>query len=75
MLKINILTGRRNQIRVHMNSISCPIIGDKKYGNNDNPIKRLGLHASKIEFIHPTTNQKLLFVSEIPKCFEELFKK
>ena len=75
LLKINILTGRKNQIRVHMNSIGHPIIGDKKYGNKDNPIKRFGLHATKLEIINPLTKEKMTFTSEIPKNFLELFKK
>lgn len=55
MLRINIETGRKNQIRVHMKELSHPVVGDKKYGAKSNPLKRLGLHASVLEIIHPVT--------------------
>lgn len=73
MLDINIETGRKNQIRVHMTEINHPIIGDKKYYSKDNPIKRLGLHAYELDFIDPITKKKLVFKSEIPKSFNTLF--
>lgn len=75
LLKINISTGRKNQIRVHMNDISHPIIGDKKYKSLYNPIKRLGLHATILEIIHPITKEIIVLKSEIPKNFLELFNK
>lgn len=74
LLKINILTGRKNQIRVHMKEIGHPIVGDKKYNSKDNPIKRLGLHANKLEIIHPITKEQLIFESKMPNCFTEIFK-
>jgi len=74
LLKINILTGKKNQIRVHMKDIEHPIVGDKKYNSNSNPIKRLGLHATKLEIIHPITNEKVIFESKVPKSFTEIFK-
>lgn len=74
LLKINISTGRKNQIRVHMKDIGHPIVGDKKYNSTSNPIKRLGLHANKLEIIHPITKEQLTFESKIPKSFTDIFK-
>ena len=74
MLEINILTGRKNQIRVHMNDIGNSIIGDKKYGAKTNPIKRLGLCAHKLSFIHPITKQKIDLEISIPKEFQKIFE-
>lgn len=73
MLEILIETGKKNQIRVHMNDINHPILGDKKYGSTINPINRVALHASELEFIHPVTNKKIKIVSEIPSLFYRMF--
>lgn len=54
-LRINIETGRKNQIRVHLKELSHPVVGDKKYGAHGSPLGRLGLHASLLEFNHPRT--------------------
>ena len=75
LLDIEILTGRKNQIRVHMNDIGHPIIGDKKYGAKTNPLGRLGLHAYYLEFNHPITNQKVILECKEPKIFKNLFNK
>lgn len=73
LLKINIKTGRKNQIRVHLNDINHPIVGDKKYGNIKNKIvKRLCLHASYLEFIHPVTKEIIKVESKSPKEFLKL---
>lgn len=56
---VNIETGRKNQIRVHMKELGHPVVGDKKYGAHGNPLRRLGLHASLLEIIHPRTGQPL----------------
>lgn len=69
MLKVNLETGRKNQIRVHMQDIGHSIIGDKKYGATRSPIKRLGLHAQQLSFVHPVTGQKLNFETKIPRVF------
>lgn len=75
LLKINIKTGRKNQIRVHLNDIGYPIVGDKKYGNIKNKIvKRLCLHANYLELYHPVTNELLKLESKYPKEFEKLIK-
>lgn len=75
MLEVHLETGRKNQIRVHMEDIGHPIVGDKKYGAKSKPIGRLGLHARILSFIHPSTGELLRFESEIPKTFFYPFKK
>lgn len=75
MLEIFLETGRKNQIRVHMQSLGHSIVGDKKYGAISNPIKRLGLHANVFAFNHPLTHKNMEFVAKTPIVFEELVKK
>lgn len=73
LLKINIKTGRKNQIRVHLNDIGHSIVGDKKYGNiKRDPLRRLCLHANYLEFTHPITNKKLVLETKIPSTFIDL---
>lgn len=68
LLRINIKTGRKNQIRVHLNDINHSIVGDKKYGKiKTKGINRLCLHANYLEFIHPVTKELLKLKTEIPK--------
>lgn len=69
LLRVRIDTGRKNQIRVHMLALGCPIVGDDKYGKPKNPLGRLGLHASKLEFIHPDSGKLISFVSSLPPVF------
>ena len=69
MLDIIIDTGRKNQIRVHMKDIGCPIVGDKKYESKTNPIRRMGLHANKLVLMHPVTNVEMTFECDIPSSF------
>ena len=73
LLKINLETGRKNQIRVHLQDFGHPIVGDKKYGASSNPIRRLGLHAWILGFVHPITNEKLRFETKVPSHFRGLF--
>ena len=73
MLEVHLETGRKNQIRVHMQDIGHRIIGDKKYGSIQNPIRRLGLHAQVLAFRHPITGEALRFEAAIPKEFQKLF--
>lgn len=68
-------TGRKNQIRVHTADIGHPVCGDPKYGNGDNPVGRLCLHAYVLCFVHPVTGERLEFESPIPPAFTRLFKK
>ncbi len=72
LLNVQLETGRKNQIRVHMQDIGHPIIGDDKYGAKSNPIRRMGLHATVLSFVHPASNQVLRFESDIPKSFVAL---
>jgi len=58
-LRVLIETGRKNQIRVHLNELGHPIVGDKKYGAHGSPLGRLGLHASLLELTHPVTGSTL----------------
>jgi len=75
LIKINIETGRKNQIRVALSSINHPILGDNKYHATKNPYDRLALHASKLVMIHPIKKQELTLLSEIPKEWKRDFKK
>lgn len=75
LLEIEILTGRKNQIRVHMSDNKTPIIGDKKYGAKTNPINRLGLHAYKIVFKHPITKKNMEIEDKIPSQFNKIISK
>lgn len=75
LLKINIETGRKNQIRVALSSINHPILGDKKYKATKNPYGRLTLHASKLCIIHPSTKKEITLLSKIPKEWKKDFSK
>ena len=75
LLDVNIDSGRKNQIRVHLGDLGHHIIGDDKYGNPSNPIKRLGLHAYCLKIRHPETKKILTFKAKMPKEFSALFKK
>ena len=74
LLDIDIETGRKNQIRVHMSELGYPIVGDKKYGSKIDPIKRMCLHSYMLEIINPITRRKMSFSCEIPKVFDKFFK-
>ena len=73
LLDVNIDTGRKNQIRVQLGHIGHHVIGDDKYGEPADPLKRLGLHAHKLKFVHPVTKKIFEFKTEMPKEFESLF--
>ena len=75
LLQVRLLTGRKNQIRVHLASIGHPVAGDFKYGAQSDPIGRLALHASKLEFVHPSTGARLQFRSPAPDEFGALVKR
>ena len=74
MVVINIDTGRKNQIRVHMKDIGCPIVGDRKYEAKTNPINRMALHANKLVLINPKTNKEMTFETDVPNTFINLIK-
>lgn len=67
-------TGRKNQIRVQCQEVGHPIVGDRKYGAKTDLIKRLALHAERLEFKHPITQKDLVFTSSIPDEIEKLVK-
>ncbi|MDD4699969.1 MAG: RluA family pseudouridine synthase [Oscillospiraceae bacterium] len=75
LLNIQLETGRKNQIRVHMKELGNPVVGDKKYGAKTDVLKRLGLHANKLAFEHPFTHETMCFEAEMPKSFKALFNK
>jgi 23S rRNA pseudouridine1911/1915/1917 synthase len=74
LLEVQLETGRKNQIRVHMQDIGHPIVGDKKYGSRSKAINRMGLHARVLAFVHPSTGSLLRFETEIPKSFLAPFR-
>ena len=75
LLKITILTGRKHQIRVQLNDIGYPLVGDKKYSNIKNKnVKRLCLHASYLEFIHPITKEILKLNTKYPREFNDIIE-
>lgn len=73
-LELKLETGKKNQIRVHTQACGHPIVGDKKYGAESNPIKRLCLHAHLLAFNHPITNKRLRCESPPPDDFYKLIK-
>lgn len=75
LLEVQLETGRKNQIRVHMEEIGHPVVGDKKYSARTNPLKRLGLHATTLIFIHPRTGEQLEFHASVPKKFTKTLSK
>ena len=74
LVEYKLETGRKNQIRVHSADIGHPVCGDLKYGNGDNPIGRLCLHAYMLCFYHPATRERMEFNTPIPQTFKQLFK-
>lgn len=72
LLSFNLETRRKNQVRVHMQQIAHSIVGDKKYGASNNPIKRIALHASELVLKHPGSGELLEFKSSIPKNMQML---
>ena len=72
MLKLTLDTQRKNQARVHMQYLGHPIVGDKKYGASNNPIKRVAIHASELSINHPYTGETLEFKSNIPMKMKNL---
>ena len=76
LLELKIETGRTHQIRVHLAEIGFPVVGDVVYSNGKNHFNIEGqmLHATSIEFIHPTTGEKVKFKAELPDYFEEVLE-
>jgi 23S rRNA pseudouridine1911/1915/1917 synthase len=74
LVEFKLETGRKNQIRVHAADMGHPVCGDPKYGNGDNPLNRLCLHAWLLCFYHPVTQQPMEFETPVPAAFKHLFK-
>lgn len=72
LVQVRLETGRKNQIRAHMQSIGRPIAGDRRYGGTSDPIGRVCLHASELGFTHPGTGEQLRFRSPAPHTFDML---
>lgn len=72
LLEVELETGKKNQIRLHMQELGHSIAGDKKYGASSSPIGRLGLHASVLAFNHPVTGKEMHFESKVPAKFRRL---
>ena len=75
LVEFRLETGRKNQIRVHSADMGHPVCGDSKYGNGDDPLRRLCLHAYLLCFHHPVTGQPLEFETPIPVAFRQVMKK
>lgn len=72
LLEVDLLTGRKNQIRVHLAGIGHPVVGDRKYGKGKEVHARLALHARSISFKHPFNGRQLSFEANVPPYFEQL---
>ena len=69
LVELNLATGRKNQIRVHMHDLGHSIAGDRKYGAHGSPLGRVALHAYKLRFAHPVTRKEMNFETPIPPRF------
>ena len=73
-MEINLITGRKNQIRVHLTEEGHPIVGDKKYGKRNNSYNRLALHAKSLSFEHPFSGKRVVFETNVPGYFLRLLE-
>lgn len=73
-LDIDLITGRKHQIRVHLAELGRPIVGDKKYGAGNDRERRLALHAKSLVFEHPATRHRVEFEIESPEFFKRLMR-
>ena len=73
LLSVALDTGRKNQIRVHMQDLGCPVLGDKKYGGRAGDMGRLGLHARELAITDPRTGKQAVYTAPAPKEFRKLF--
>ncbi len=69
-LEINLISGRKHQIRTQLEAIGCPILGDKKYGSNENFAEGIALHCRSLELSHPTLKTEMRFVAKIPEYWQ-----
>ncbi|MCM1163744.1 MAG: RluA family pseudouridine synthase [Muribaculaceae bacterium] len=72
LMEVELDTGRKNQIRVHMKDLGHPITGDRRYGAGSSPIHRMALHAQTLRFVHPMTRKDMNFSTPIPISFQKL---
>lgn len=72
LMEIHPETGRKNQIRVHMADLGCPIVGDDKYGKGKGSVRRLALHAGTLKIKHPKTSEEMTFESPLPESLKKL---
>lgn len=75
LVELDLETGRKNQIRVHMSDLGHPVIGDRRYGSECDPLGRLALHAFKLCFYHPVTRELMEFETPYPTAFKGLMQK
>ncbi len=75
LLEVELQTGRKNQIRVHLQDMGHSIVGDKKYGAVTDPIRRLALHAGILEFSHPITGKRMHFETPVPAILDKLLER
>ncbi len=73
LLEIDLLTGRKNQIRVHLAEYGHPIVNDDKYGKRGRTGGRLALHSWSLAFNHPYSGKRLTFEAKIPEYFDSFF--
>lgn len=74
LLEINLYTGRKHQIRVHLADKGHPVVGDKMYGKSEKGVKRLMLHAHSLTIDHPITKERLTFETKVPTYFNTFVK-
>ncbi|MFC1453123.1 RluA family pseudouridine synthase [Verrucomicrobiota bacterium] len=72
LLEVELLTGRKNQIRVHLAERGCPVVGDRKYGRSRKCTRRLALHAASLRIRHPHTKEQMVFTAKVPACIDSL---
>ena len=72
LLEIFLLTGRKNQIRVHLADKGWPIVGDGKYGRKIRDNKRLALHSHILSFDHPFSGKRVTFKAPVPATFYKM---
>jgi len=69
LLEIETETGRKNQVRVHLAEMGCPLVGDRRYGADAKVIRRIRLHAFYLGFTHPVVGRFVEFESPMPQGF------
>lgn len=72
LVELKLETGRRHQLRVHLSDMGHPIVGDKPYGSQTDPARRLALHAARLTFTHPASGEKMSFELPLPGVLAKL---